>query len=61
MDLMKYIEAMHRFRQTEGYYPAFGKTRHQRDQRDLQRQGAQEAEQPPRVLVLPRRRRRYWK
>ena len=57
MDLMKYIENMSRFREREGYLPAFGDTR-RREQRDPE---GPEAEQPMRQRLVPRSRRRPWK
>ena len=57
MDLMKYIENMRRFREREGYLPAFGETR-RREQRDPE---GTEAEQPTRQRLVPRSRRRPWK
>jgi hypothetical protein len=57
MDLMTYIQAMHRFREREGYLPSFGETR-RREQRDPE---GPEAEQPMRQRLVPRNRRRPWK
>ena len=58
MDLMKYIERMHEFREREGYYPAFGETQ-RREQGDWKPEP--EPEQPTRPRFMPRSSRRPWK
>ena len=54
---MKYIQAMRKFREREGYHPAFGESR-RREQREPE---GPEAEQPMRQRLVPRSRRRPWK
>jgi hypothetical protein len=57
VDLKRYIEAMRKFYEREGYYPAFGEPP-SREQRDPE---TPEAEQPTRPRFVPRSRRRPWK
>ena len=57
MDLKKYIEAMHRFREREGYYPTLGQPQGQGEQESL----VLEAPQPTQQRLIPRKRRRPWK
>ena len=57
MDLNRYIEAMRRFYEREGYYPAFGKPRRRCEQESPE----EEAQQPTQQRVIPHSRRRPWK
>jgi hypothetical protein len=59
VDLMKYIQAMRKFREREGYHPAFGESR-RREQRDREYLEAG-GEQPNRPRFVPRSRRQPWK
>jgi hypothetical protein len=57
VDLMKYIQAMRKFREREGYHPAFGESR-RREQREPE---GPEAEQPTRQRLVSQSGRRPWK
>jgi hypothetical protein len=57
VELKKYIAAMHRFYEREGYYPSFGETRNHYEQESSE----DEAHQPTRQRFIPRIRRRPWK